>query len=47
MKTTNREFTAWDAFISFMDDIFYPGIIDESSTEFINFHWFEFKKAYC
>jgi hypothetical protein len=47
MKAANNEFKAWDAFIGFMEDIFYPGIIEESSPEFINFHWVEFKNAYC
>jgi gamma-glutamyl:cysteine ligase YbdK (ATP-grasp superfamily) len=46
MKTTKRNFGAWDAFVSFMEDIFYTGIIEESTSEFINFHWKEFQKMY-
>jgi hypothetical protein len=46
MKTTKGNFAAWDAFVTFMEDIFYVGIIEDSSSEFINFHWAEFQKMY-
>lgn len=47
MKAANKEFRMWDVFIGFMEDIFYPGIIEESSSEFVDFHWEEFKKSFC
>lgn len=47
MKTSKTNFTTWDAFVSFMEDVFYPGIIEESTSEFIDFHWIEYQKTYC
>lgn len=43
MKTTKKTFTSWDAFVSFMEQIYWAGIIEESTSEFIDFHWSEFK----
>lgn len=47
MKTATRNFNAWDAFVSFMEEIFFPGIIEESSEEFITFYWLEYQKNHC
>lgn len=44
MKTTKKNFSSWDAFVGFMEDIYWEGILEESTPEFVAFHWEEFQK---
>lgn len=41
---TKKNFNNWDAFVGFMEDIYWEGIIEDSSAEFVTFHWDEFLK---
>lgn len=44
MKTTKKNFNSWDAFVGFMEDIYWEGVVEESTPEFVAFHWEEFQK---
>lgn len=44
MKTNGKKIGTWDAFVSFMEQIYWEGIVEESTQEFISFHYEQFKE---
>jgi hypothetical protein len=41
MKTTEK--STWESFTELMEDIYYEGILEEQTTEWIQWHWEEYK----
>jgi hypothetical protein len=44
-KNNKKSFSTWDAFVSFMEQIYWEGILEESTPEFISFSYEQFKAA--
>jgi hypothetical protein len=41
MKTTEK--STWESFTELMEDIYYEGILNVQTPEWINWHWEEYK----
>ena len=42
----NNDWAAWDAFVEFLENIFYPGVLINLPPEEVKFRWEDFVKYY-
>jgi len=42
----NKKLNLWDAFVEFMESLYWPGCLESFTAKEINFNWDEFQALY-